>query len=185
MSLFRKKQEEGKPQKPPTEKVSPIAEGIEDAQPVSKLLKKQKGLGDLCQFYYGTFDLRLDAIDYNCLQSVEEMLSRRDEGPRGGHKRGTQKKNTSTTADFAKVCEILKSKNVILSNMMVMTGDSYLESQLLKSFFDSDTTRKAFEPKKAKNRDTKKIAAFYRSILRLVPSKKLSRVRATLKTNVL
>ncbi len=43
MILVRKKEEEGKPQKPPTETVSPIAEAIEDATPVSKLLKKTKG----------------------------------------------------------------------------------------------------------------------------------------------
>jgi hypothetical protein len=94
MILFRNKEMGEKTEKTPTENVSPVAQEIEDNKPVSKLLKKQKGVADLAQLFIGTFDVRLDAFDYNYLQSVEEMLLRRGEGPRGGHKRGTLKENT-------------------------------------------------------------------------------------------
>jgi hypothetical protein len=89
------------------------------------------------------------------------MLLRRGEGPRGGHKKGTLKENPSTADDFAKVCKILKSKNVLFSSMMDMIANSFLEAIYLTNMFDSDTKGKAFEPKAAKNRDTEKISAVF------------------------
>ena len=67
---------------------------------------------DLVQFYVGTFDVRLDNLDYLYLQSVEDLLLRRGEGKRGGDKQGTTKINKTTAADFAKVARLLASRNV-------------------------------------------------------------------------
>jgi len=90
------------------------------------------------------------------------MLIRRGEGKRGGDKRGLKKANGTTAADFAKVATMLKNKNVIFGNLMDMTGDSYLEAIYIMQLFDSETKGKAFEPKKARNRNTDKIATYYR-----------------------
>jgi hypothetical protein len=81
--------------------------------------------------------------------------------PERRRQKGTLQEHKTTAADFAKVCEILKSKAVIFSKMMDTTGSSYGEAMCLKNLFDPDTKGKAFEPQKTKNRDAEKIAAFY------------------------
>jgi len=162
MILFRKAEDqEEKQTEAQNMTINVSAATKEETASVKKQVKKRT-FADLVQFYVGTFDVSLDNVDHLYLQSDEDMLLRRGEGKRGGDKKGTKKVNKTTAADFAKVAKLLASKNVIFSNLMDMSGNSYLEAIYLMNIFTSDTEGKAFEPKTKKNRDTEKIAAFHR-----------------------
>ena len=136
MILFRKRQEDEPKPKPPTENIKPTARNVHDMVQTVPMLKKQKSTADLVQFYIGTFNVTLDKMDREYLKSVEDMLSRRGEGLRGGDKRGTKRDNKTTAADFAKVARLLASKNVVFSNLMDMSGKSYLEATRLMSIYE-------------------------------------------------
>ena len=105
---------------------------------------------DLKQFYIGQFEARVTRDELKWLQDDvgERMLIRKEE---------------ATGADFRKVCNWLRKENVIFANLMDSTGDSYLAAvYLMKVAPAHSQINTAFQPKKAKNKNTEKIAAYYR-----------------------
>ena len=117
---------------------------------------KTRKFRDLRQFYIGTFDIRLDGVDLEWLQSVHETLIRKD------RKVGVDKDgNDIFDPDFPKMVKLMIDKNVIFKDLMESTGNSYLEAVYLMNITDSETKGRAFEPRKRKNRDTAKVGAYY------------------------
>ena len=117
---------------------------------------KTRKFRDLRQFYIGTFDIRLDGVDLEWLQSVHETLIRKDRVV-GKDKDG----NDIFDPDFPKMVKLMIDKNVIFKDLMESTGNSYLEAVYLMNITDSETKGRAFEPRKRKNRDTAKVGAYY------------------------
>jgi len=164
MILFREKEDDkSERQREQTELAVPVNidfdEGttVESAQKqkaqirhhASKVPLKFKYSKNLKQFYIGQFELRLDEADLSFLRDVEnQMLIRKDD---------------ATKKLFHDTTRLLKKHNVIFSNLMDTTGESYLAGLYLMNLKDaSDQGNTAFIPKKAKSKDTEKLAAFYR-----------------------
>jgi hypothetical protein len=111
---------------------------------------KTRHMRDLKQFYIGQFEARVTRDELKWLQDDvgERMLIRKEE---------------ATGADFRKVCNWLRKENVIFANLMDSTGDSYLAAvYLMKVAPAHSQINTAFQPKKAKNKNTEKISAYYR-----------------------
>ena len=96
---------------------------------------RQRKHGDLRQFYIGTFDLKLDPIEYAWLNdNVDRMIRReRDNG------------------DFKKAWMLLSSQSVVFSDLMDSTGKTYLAAMYLTNLTDSDTKGDVFVPKKSED----------------------------------
>ncbi len=105
---------------------------------------------NLRQFYIGQFELRVDEADLSWLKKdiEDRMLIRGEEG---------------TGKEFTDTCKFLKQHNVIFANLMDSTGNSYLAGLYLMKVTPADSQgNTAFEPKTKKNKDTEKLAAYYR-----------------------
>ena len=113
-------------------------------QSVNKLVNQRK-IKDLRQFYIGSFDIRLSDIEYNYLQTVHERLIRREED----------------ASDFRKICVMMIMKSVVFKDLMESTGKTYLAAIYLMNLQSSETKGRAFDPKKARNKDTDKVGAYY------------------------
>ena len=110
---------------------------------------KLRHVKDLRQFYIGEFELRLDGADLSWQKNdVEDSMLIR--------------KEPEASEGFRKACKLLRAHNVVFAHLMDSTGDSYLAGLYMMKISDTDSTNTAFEPKKAKNKDTDKMAAFYR-----------------------
>ena len=72
------------------------------------------------------------------------------------------RKEPETSEDFRKTCKLLKAHNVVVAHLMDSTGDSYLAGLYMMKITDTESTKTAFEQKRAKNKDTEKLAAFFR-----------------------
>jgi len=162
MILFRKRQEDEPKPKPPTENMDPTARNVAELAQTVPTLMKQKSVADLVQFYIGTFNITLDKMDREYLGQVEDKMLRRGEGKRGGDVKGTRKENKTTASDFAKVANLLASKNVVFSNLMDMSGKSYLEAIYLMSIYEIAKEEEEHDPKKKKTKDGERISAYYR-----------------------
>ena len=109
-----------------------------------------KHLQGLEQFYYGDFEARVTKADLKWLKEdvTERMLLRKDE---------------LTKEAFFKLCKWLRKRNSIFDDMMDRFGESYLAAIYPLKVRDAHSQlNRAFIPKQAKNRDTDKIAAYYR-----------------------
>jgi hypothetical protein len=161
MILFRVKDRSGEKQEVTVNVDGVGGEGAkQDMREIGKKVKNEltnknnktrRKCGDLEQFYIGTFDLRIDKLDLDFLKKVENQMMRR-----GG---------TAEGSDFKRLAQLLMSKNVAFSHLMDSTGKSYLEAIYVMDVFDSgfkDSNRVEFDPKKRKNKDTEKVAAYYR-----------------------
>ena len=116
----------------------------------AKDTKKLKHLQGLKQFYYGDFEVRVTKADIAWLkEDVTERMLFRMEDP--------------AQATFHKLCKWLRKRNSIFDEMMDYFGDSYLAAIYPLKVRDAHSQlNRAFIPKQAKNRDTDKIAAYYR-----------------------
>ncbi len=72
------------------------------------------------------------------------------------------RKEPETSEDFRKPCKLLRAHNVVFAHLMDSTGDSYLAGLYMMKITDPDSANKAFEPKRANNKDIEKRVAFYR-----------------------
>ena len=111
---------------------------------------KDKHLKNLKQFYIGQFELKVDETDLKWLKDEveDQMLIRNDE---------------LTRKTFYETTKFLSKHNVVFAHLMDTTGDSYLAGLYLMKIQDSKNPgNTAFIPKKDKNKDTEKLAAFYR-----------------------
>ena len=73
------------------------------------------------------------------------------------------RKEPETAKDFYATTRLLKKHNVVFEHLMDTTGDSYLAAvSLMKIRAAGDQNITAFIPKKAKSKDTEKLAAYYR-----------------------
>ena len=73
-----------------------------------------------------------------------------------------KRKDDLTNADMFKFCKRLKTKNDRFDEMMSRFGDSYLAAVYILKTNVIDTSSSTYEPKRAKNRDTEKVATYYR-----------------------
>ncbi len=73
------------------------------------------------------------------------------------------RREPETSEDFRKTGKLLKAHNVGFAHFMDSTGDSYLAGLYMMKIRDTESRNTAFEPKRAKNKDTEKLTAFYRS----------------------
>jgi hypothetical protein len=73
------------------------------------------------------------------------------------------RKKSETAKQFYDTTRLLKKHNVAFAHLMDTTGDSYLAAiYLMKIRVAGDQENIAFIPKKAKSKDTEKLAAYYR-----------------------
>jgi len=117
---------------------------VEQAEDDIKQLRKQKSYSKLKQFYIGSFDIRLSKSEYDYLDGQTDSLIMR-----GDNK------------EFGRVTKMLADRNVIFGHLMDVKGNSYLKAIYLMNLSNSDTKGRAFEPKKAKNRDGHKMSCYY------------------------
>ncbi len=111
---------------------------------------KNRHMINLKQFYIGEFEARIIRDEKLWLQNDvgKRMLIREQE---------------ATGDDFRKVCNWLRKENVIFANLMDSTGDSFLAAVYLTKVTDEPSQiHTAFQPKKAKNKNTEKNSAYYR-----------------------
>jgi hypothetical protein len=136
-----------------------------DIQEIKKTLKRRMFKG-LHQFFIGSFDMRLNGEEEKFMNDSREQLI----------DKVVDKKA------FKRIVELLIQKNVIFKDLMESTGKTYLRALYIFQSERTDKTGKAFEPKKSRNRDDEKIAAYYQySSTQLDLSKKTFKEAITLK----
>ena len=127
---------------------------VEDAHEEQELLRQ---IGDtfpakmkynVKQFYIGDFNLTIDDTDRKWLKDEMEdrMLMRKEE---------------ATAEKFRSFCKFMSKHNENFSEMMERFGDSYLAAVYPMRLRDL-AEGKTFVPKHTKNKDTEKLAAYYR-----------------------
>ena len=72
------------------------------------------------------------------------------------------RKEEATAQDFKAICKLMSKHNVIFEEMMSRFGDSYLAAVYPMKVKDVDARGITFVPKRVKNKDTEKLAAYYR-----------------------
>ena len=115
----------------------------------NKFPTKFKYAKKLKQFFIGSFELTIDDIDHKWLKDEIEdrMLIRKEE---------------ATAQNFKAICKFMSKHNDIFAEMMDHFGDSYLAAVYSMKVRDVTGDGSAFVPKYTKNKDTDKIAAYYR-----------------------
>ena len=154
MILLREKDEDPKLEAQHAKKeitVNVIAPNLAEKRKIENTAKsdirKQKKAGNLRQFYIGQFELRLNGEEQIYIESIENKLITRNDN----------------AEDFGKTAKLLVRSNAVFAHLMDSVGNSYLAGFYLMNFFDSETQgNREFIPKKARNRDTEKLAAYYR-----------------------
>ncbi len=127
---------------------------MEDGREEQELLRQ---IGDtfpakmkynLQQFYIGDFNLTMDDTDRKWLKDETEdrMLIRKEE---------------ATAEKFRTFCKFMSKHTEMFKEMMDRFGDSYLTAVYPMKLRDL-TQGTTFVPKHAKNKDTEKLAAYYR-----------------------
>mgnify|MGYP003347215631 CR=1 FL=1 len=107
---------------------------------------------ELVQYYYGVFEISLNKTEYEWLLFQQNHLINRTEN----------ENSKRQSKEFKAVVDFMSSKNKIFNDMMDATGKAYLAAVYLMDLKDTGTIDTSFVPKKAKNKDTSKIGAYYK-----------------------
>ena len=67
-----------------------------------------------------------------------------------------------TKVEFVKFTKWLRNKNELFDHMMLSFGDSYLRALYVLGSKDMGTSGSSYAPTSSLNRDTEKVAAYYR-----------------------
>ena len=126
----------------------------------SKKIKKAastRRYKDFDQWWLGKIDLNLTVSEYAWLQEKEHHLIKR------ANAGDTKAQGRELDREFKQLVNFLASKNKIFDDLMDAQAKAYLAAIYLMDLKDMGSPVDIpFAPKKAKNKDTSKVAAYYK-----------------------
>ena len=111
-------------------------------------LAKVRRYRDLKQYYIGSFNVNIDSFEMRLIEKHKLQLLRRD-GDRESKK------------GFAEMVKFLDAKNMVFKDLMKSDVAEYLTALYITNATKVDKVNMNFEPKRAKNKDTTKVGAYY------------------------